>query len=502
MARNPNKLISNLSGGQNNRVSPLIIKDSECELVLNYNLDTVGMLTKRNGYDTYGSQPVAGKQVVGLFQYTNIATTAETTQIMVANSAADANTVIYYNNAGTWTLSLADTAITTYTNFNRYRFATFLDKVIRVNGTAVVSGSVNVNGATWTTAGGGDTGLPATITPSFISNFQDRIYLARGGTGDASRVWFSSLPSVGATPAITWTIATDYFDVNPDDGDQITALENNGNRLLIFKSKAMYRWNWGQTEADRLIGVGTDSQESVKTNFDLGVTFFANRYGVYSYVGDRPKLISRKIEKWFKAIPATSLDDMCAEVDADHYYLYLADSLTVDGRTYTNVMAVYTISLDAWVIYTLNTPVRIMNKLIISGAEDIYFGGAQGRIYKWNSGEADDSGGAAYNEATSINAEIITKEHLLTFPEKTTLENIDVIAIQGGDARVSYQADRNLMGIDKGDFTPLKGGLNKRVNTFRVGKEAQTARLRITDNSQKVSVIEAYNFEHKPKNER
>lgn len=489
----------------NNKVSPLIIKDTECELILNYNLDTVGSLTKRNGYDVYGTQPVAGKQVVGLFQYTNTSTSAETTQLMVANAAADANTVVYYNNAATWTASLSDTAITTFTNFNRYRFATFLDKVMRVNGTAVVSGSVNANGGAWTTSATPDTGLPATITPSFIAIFQDRVYLARGGTEDASRVYFSSLPTTGGTPAITWAPSTDYFDMNPDDGDQITALENNGNRLLIFKSKALYRWTWGQTEPDRLIGVGTDSQECVKTNLDLGVTFFANKYGAYAYTGARPKLISRKIQKWFDAIPVADLDDMCAEVDGDHYYLYLSDSLTVDSRTYTNVMAVYTISLDAWVIYTLNTNVRFMNKLIISSIEDIYFGNSQGRTYRWNQGTADDSGGASFNTASQINAEVITKEHLLSLPEKSTLQHIDTVTLQGGVTKVSYQLNRNMLGIDVGDFisaSPTQGDLVQRVTNFRVGSDTRTVRLRITDSSQNVSVIEGYNLEWETKKQR
>ena len=397
-------LKSNFSGGMNAKVSPLLLKDTQVELALNYNLDTTGALTKRNGYDVYASQPVASKTIVGLYQFTHTGTPAESTQMMVANSAADANTVIYYNNGGTWTLSKADTAITTFTNANRYRFATFLDYVFRVNGTAVVATSTNVDGATW-----GTTDAPTVITPSFIAIYEDRVYVARNGVALGSRVYFSGLPS---SDAISWTTATDYFDVNPDDGDEITALENNGNRLLIFKNRALYRWKFGSLEPDRLIGIGTKSQECVKTNLDLGITFFANEYGVYAYDGGRPKKISRKIDKWIKACSATDVSGFCAETDDDHYYLYLSDSLTVDSRTYTNVMAVYTISLDAWVIYTLNTPVRVMAKLIISNVEGIYFGSTNGRTYKFDTGTADDSGGAAGATATPIAGEIISKEYI------------------------------------------------------------------------------------------
>lgn len=468
----------------NTKVSPLLLKDTEVELALNFSLDTTGALTKRNGYDVYASQPVAGKTIVGLYQFTHTGTPAETTQMMVANSAADANTVIYYNNAGTWTLSKADTAITTFNNTNRYRFATFLDYVFRVNGTAVVATSTNVDGASW-----GTTDAPTVITPSFIRVYEDRVYTARNGAALGSRVYFSGLPS---SDTISWTTATDWFDVNPDDGDEITALENNGNRLLIFKNRALYRWKFGQVESDRLIGIGTKSQECVKTNLDLGITFFANEYGVYAYTSGRPKKISRKINKWIEACSATDVSLFNAETDDDHYYLYLADSLTVDSRTYTNVMAIYTVSLDAWVIYTLDKPVRVMSKLIVSGEENIYFGSTNGRTYKFDSGTADDSGGDNGDTAVPIAGEIISKEYLLSFPTKSDIQHIDIISNQQSSAQALYSLDRNE------EFKPL-GELTKRVNDFSAQGECHTARIKIADNSQTISVIEGFNFQYEPK---
>lgn len=485
-----NKLSTNFSGGMNAKTAPLIIKDNECELIVNYNLDTLGALTKRNGYDVFATQPVAAKRVHGLFQYTNTSASAETTQVMVVNNSGDTQAVIYYNNAGTWATSKTnDTAVSTFTNFNRARFSTFLDYLFRVNGVDVVGTSINVNGSTW-----GTTNAPATITPSFIEIFQDRVYLARNGTAAASRVYFSSLPSGGV---ITWSTTSDFFDVNPDDGDEITALENNGNRLLIFKRRGLYRWTFGATEPDRLVGVGTHSEECVKTNLDLGITFFANEYGAYAYTGGRPKLISRKIQKWFDAIPATDLDDMCAEVDNDHYYLYLSDSMTVDSVVYTNVMAVYTVSLAAWTIYSLNTPVRVMSKLVQSSSEDIYFGSSNGRTYQWNSGTADDSSGANGDTATDISSQVVFKDYLLTFPEKTTVEYVDFISNLAQKTRVEFRMDR------KGDFEDLKPEmLTDRFKTYTVGKECRSIQLRAAESSQTASVIEGFNIQHKPKTER
>lgn len=496
-------MISNFSGGMNAKTNPILLRDTQMELIVNYHLDHVGSLTKRNGYDVFATQPVAGKQVHGLYQYTNTVTSAETTQVMVVNNSGNTQSVIYYNNSGTWATSKTnDTAVSSFTNFNKARFATFLDYLFRVNGQDVVATSNNVDGSVW-----GTTNAPATIIPSFIAVFQDRVYVSNNRQSSpsryGSRVYYSSLPSTDATPVITWTTASDYFNVNPDDGDEITALENNGNRLLIFKKFSLYRWAWGQIEPDRVIGIGTESQECVKTNYDLGITFFANSKGVYAYTGNRPKLISRKIQKWIDAVPAGNWDDAAAEVDDDHYFLYLGDSLTVSGeadngdsRIFTNVMAVYTISLDAWTIYTLNTPWRVAGRLILSSAEGVYFGSSNGRTYQWDSGLDDDSGGASGNTAVAINAEARSKEYLLAHPSKTVFEYFNTIADNALGTIALYQLNR------KNNFEVL-GNLKERFSYFKhIGKECHSVRFKLSDITSIASRIDGYTIEHAPVDER
>ena len=492
-----NRLISNLSGGMNNKTSPLLIKDNEAELIINYNLDKSGALTKRNGFAAFATQMVAGNPILGMHQYTNSSTPAETTQVAVINNSGGTNAVIYYNASGTWATSKTDdTAASGNTDYNRTRFATFLDYLFRVNGVQVVATSINVNGSSW-----GTTNAPATITPAFISVFQDRVYLARNGATLGSRVYFSELPSGGS---LTWDTTNDFFDINPDDGDQITGLENNGNRLLIFKSRSMYRWTFGQTEPDRLIGVGTDSQECIKTNFDLGITFFANQKGVYAYDGDRPRLISRKIQSWFDVISSTSTVNFKAEVDADHYYLYIGDNLSFEGKLYSNVMFVYTISLDAWVIYSLGEAVSYIGKFInanTTDGESIYFGNTDGKIRHFGVNQLlfnylTDAG-------TAIQTEFVSKEYLLSFPQKTTLNYVDVIALRRSTTSVQIQTDRENDGITRvGKDFPSLGETKERFSTYRFGKECRTARLRLSEHSSVSSIIEGFNFDHNPKPER
>lgn len=489
-----NKLIANLSGGMNSHTSPLIIKDSECEFILNYNLDTIGALTRRNGYVTFATQPVADNHIVGLFGGFNVENRSNF-QLMSVNNAADNARVTYYNNGGTWTAS-NDSNIPIFNGVNgaanqlyMTRYASFLNYVFRVMGGAPLSASAT-DLATWGTTNliDDDTSSALTISTSLACVFQDRLYLNRtDSTGFKSRLYYSSLGRAGGTITFDTDSSTGrWFDVNPDDGDFITALENNGNRLLIFKNFSMYRWTFGQVEADRLIGVGTTSQESVKTNFDIGVTFFANPKGIYAYDGARPKLISRKIQEYIDAV--SNWKYVAGGVDKEHYYLSVGD-VTVGGRTITNAVFVYNIPLDAWTIFSLATKPTVWAEMSSTyPTQKLYFGSTDGRTYEFNSGTSDNT--------SSISAEVISKEYLLSFPERANVPWIDVIANQRVAANVYYDYDR------LGDFNPL-GGLSSRITNFRPTlRECNSVRIKIADNSKDVSIINGWNIEHEPKGKR
>lgn len=458
------KLQLNLSGGMNRKTSPLIIKDEECELLVNFNLDKVGAITKRAGYVTFASQPVAGKEVNGLFQY-NDQSAGTSEQLMVANNAGDTQGVIYYNNAGTWTA-----AKSTDTASKKSFFVSFIDYVFRVNGADVVASSAD--GVTW-----GTTNAPSTITPKFGAVFQDRVYFANGATSNRSRFWFSSLPSSGA---VTWNTTDDWVDVNPDDGDQITGLENNGNRLLIFKNRALYRWTFGQVEPDRLIGVGTSSQASIKTNLDVGVTFFANPNGVYAYAGARPKLLSRKIQDIIDGVADWTA--VYAEIDNDHYYLSVG-TVTIDGRSYANTVLVYHISLDAWSVYQLALRPTMMARLSETAPiENVYFGSTDGRTYKFLSGTSDND--------VEIAAEFRSKEYLLNFPDVVTVDRIDAFAQNQGTTRTLIDLDRKDIPYDIGMLTARV--TNQRPSDLRRGN---SVRVYFYDNSKNDTVIEGFNID-------
>lgn len=491
-----NKFLANFSGGMNPGTSPLLIKDNEAELIVNYHLDTIGALKKRGGYTQRPpNQILSGKTVNGMYSFYD-ASGNSVIHLAVANNAGDTQGVIYSSAGAGWTARLS-----TDTASKRTRFATFVDRVFRVNGADLVFTSSN--GTTWEDKpNDANANVPDTITPSYIAVFQDRVYLAHGGTSNKSRFWFSSLPTSGA---ITWDTTNDWVDINPDDNDEITAIENNGNRLLIFKHNALYRWSFGQVEPDRLIGIGTPSQESVKTNFDLGITFFANRFGVYAYTGARPKKISQKIQPFINAV--SNWSTVSAEVDDDHYYLSVGN-LTVGNRTFSNVVLVYTVSLDAWVVFTLADPVKFMQNMVEVNdktIKEVRFGDNDGYVYLFSPMRASSGTGTILESDydSEIFTEFISKEYILAYPNKCMVRWVDVFCQDRLNESVFIDFDR------KDIYTPLGVLTNRRTNLKVPVGECHSIRLRISGAHNDATsltigqpLIEGFNIEHEPQQKR
>lgn len=482
-----NKPLFNFSGGINRKASPLIIKDEECELCINYHFDKIGALTKRKGYTTLGNVPVA-VDVRSLYFSENA-----DNFLMVVNDAVSSPTsadiyrkVPVLNSSSTWTLALAtddNQSDNSRDQKERTFFADFINRVFKVTGNEVMQSSSD--GSTWNT-----TSCLANEKPRYIAIFQDRIYAASDISPlKRNRVWYSSLPedtdSDGDYDQVSWddTANGQWFDVNPDDNDEITALENNGNRLLIFKFRSMYRWTFGLTEPDRLIGVGAVNQSVVKTNFDVGITFFANPYGVYAYSGNRPKIISRKIQDIIEAITEANWRESCAGIDEDHYYLSVGD-IELDGRTISNAVLVYTISLDAWTVYSYNVkPTVFSTNSGNSIIPEMMFGGSDGQIYKMHDGYTDNSNPVA--------TYFRSKEYMLSFPNQCSVEALDVVAGKQGTTQAHIDFDR------KDDLYGF-GNLEGRVTNFDAPRlrKANSVRFYFTDNGDFEAEIDGVNIQY------
>lgn len=478
--------VFNFSSGQNSKTSPLFLADSECELVQNYHMDNLGSLTKRNGITPIyrvGSTPIGqivdNQPILGMFFFNDIQGTDNSNILVATNNATAADSVIYKVSSNAWAISKTDAG---YGNF-KVQFVSFIDYVFRANqriegNSAPVESSNDL--ITW-----GTTNCPFGIQPKFIAMWEDRLYALNDDLGpNRSRIYWSSLPS-GTPLAITWTPATDYADINPDDGDQITWGEPFGRVMLVFKNKAVYRWTFQQVEADKIIDVGTPlNSRTVKQVH--GIVFFANEYGVWIMEGaySFPKLISKKVEDFIDAI--TDFNKLVAEVDEDHYYLFISD-VTVKGTTYNNCMLVYTLSLKSWHIETYPFEIKFMARFqrktlgTTEIYDSIYLGDDDGFVYRKDVGTSDYLG----VDAKSISGKIITKEYpLVDFPKDSILDNLYVFSQKAAGVKVNYRRNR-------GEWQAWKD-LTQRITEGKLSGRAKTIQLGFTDNSINASQIEGF----------
>ena len=129
---------------------------------------------------------------------------------------------------------------------------------------------------------------------------------------------------------IFWDTDNDYLEVASDDGEEISGLGVNINRLLIFKRNSLRKWDGAQLSliAD---DVGTVSHWTIK-QLSTWTLFFHDK-GVYGISGTELKLLSRKVEPYIKAIIAS--DAIVAGIDGENYNLWIGETQTLNVETTT-----------------------------------------------------------------------------------------------------------------------------------------------------------------------
>lgn len=189
--------------------------------------------------------------------------------------------------------------------------------------------------------------------------YKNRMYLS-GDTstaGNPSRLFFSSV--ISSTGIITWNPTTDYVDINPGDGEGITALKRYSLELEVFKPNYIYRFKTSGVDPDAIIKVGTRSQESVVEG-KKGL-YFHHDTGFWRYDGGYPVEIGRPISDIFSAIPFSQYASIIGWKDNDHIYWSLGNLTITENylsQTYRNVVARFTESSEIWTMYSYARDIR------------------------------------------------------------------------------------------------------------------------------------------------
>lgn len=202
------------------------------------------------------------------------------------------------------------------------------------------------------------------LVPQVGEVFKNRVYVSEGLATRSSRLLFSSV--ISSAGNITWSPTVDFVDINPGDGEYISALKRYATELLVFKPNYIYRFRSTSTDPDPLIRIGTRVPESVIEGI-RGLYFYHHKTGFYRYDGGYPVKISSSIEDFVNGIAGGAVENYgnaMAWKDNDHIYWSIAAgsgfdmSITEDGlaETYSNIVLRYTESSDVWTVFTYAFP--------------------------------------------------------------------------------------------------------------------------------------------------
>lgn len=303
--------VRDLSGGVNRAVSEFLQAKDEFRRISNYNLDTIGALTKDTGYSQRGDNIANATEILGLTPFYYGANREQLAAVDLSTGNADIYK--YLPSSNSWSaagLSLA--------SGEKVEFANFLDGLFMVN---YSDDTRFYDGSTWSTS----TNVSSAPKARYVISYRNRLYLLNldvSGTSHSSRVAYSSLPDDSYN--ITWDMSSggQYFDVSPKDGDVITGVGKNFGRLLIFKENSLYRYDTN-TLYQFPGAVGTNSHRSIKNVLEW--TIYFHKTGIYGIRYNDVFRLSRPVQEFIDGVSAVNLDRIAAYVDGDHYIIFLGD---------------------------------------------------------------------------------------------------------------------------------------------------------------------------------
>jgi hypothetical protein len=245
-------------------------------------------------------------------------------------------------------------------------FATFLNGLFCVN---YADDTRFYNGTSWSTT----TNVTSAPKSRYVIPYNDRLYLANldiTGTTHQTRVIASSLPDTNYN--ITWdTGATGpWFDVSPLDGDDITGLGKNFNRLLIFKEKGL--WRYDTNSLYQYPGApGTNNNRSIQNVLDWTIYFHTT--GVFGLKDDAVVMLSRAVQPIIDGVQSINLDRICSYQKGDHYYLFLHDVVNeAEGIDIRNCMLDLDVARMRWTVSSLAHTPRVFAPFRNSRSEVAY----------------------------------------------------------------------------------------------------------------------------------
>lgn len=234
---------------------------------------------------------------------------------------------------------------------------------------------------------------------------------------------------------IQFWVGSNWFDVSPDDNDEITGMGENSDRLLIFKLLSLWFYTGSQLRKVK-DAVGTSSHRSIVNH--KGNTYYFHGSnplisGIYMYDGVNSMRISRGIDPFIRGMAASAFDDVVAWKEGEELRWYLG---TLTNTNYnismSNAVATLNTVTGAWDVSPIADVVTCSTVFRTSGQEDTYVGTSDDQVLKMSSGNSFNG--------SAINALLDTKPY---YPAGTDVINdftkIQVIGRAVKGTKVKYK---------------------------------------------------------------
>lgn len=184
-----------------------------------------------------------------------------------------------------------------------------------------------------------------------------------------------------------------FLDVEPLEGQGvITGLAKVPGYLLIFKERALKRWNGNSTFPDDLCSLGTPSNESIVFGKTTAFYFSASgkrSIGFYETNGETTRKISRPIQKVVEAISASNYANVAGFSDGEIVMWSIGD-ITYDGISYPNVVVLYDIESTTWAVLGFPTEFKNFSNYIDTNTLKIVGGNDDGEVIELFTGTKDN----------------------------------------------------------------------------------------------------------------
>jgi hypothetical protein len=407
--------------GMNRNISEFLPIPGEWKMILNAEMNKIGVLIKRDGYTKILNTPDAS-EILSVIPF-ELGTIRKVIMINAAGNLYAKDPIVDAD----WGSALLTGLNTT----NRWTATVMSDSA--GNKYMVLGNGVNVYKT------------DDAITFSAITNVPLGKYWAQlfqrgftaGVPADSDILHASSIGDI-----TDWSLVSpsDSYSQNIDrfSGGTIQGIKESNDRIIIYKKRRIKKWD-GDYLKTVMSSAGLDAPYSLA---DIeGMIFSLDHDAIRLFDGDAPSPISEKVQDLIDGIifSAANTERICGTVYKKRYHLSLGDLTTEDGDTITNAWLVFDFYRNMFWVHSLAHHATSMCRLECSdGVERVYFGDIDGNFYQMFSGALlDDDKPIQMKLETHLiypaGPEYTTEPKVLTLVTKHADEAKITLAADGGD---------------------------------------------------------------------